>query len=149
MFGRTNKDFITVKDVPAEAFIKALANHLKSSQKVTPIENAEFIKTGFFKNISPNDEDWFYTRTAALARKIYLRPGLGVKNLQHIYGGKNRRTTRGKRHHAKGSGKVLRYALNQLLDANILMRYNDKRNNNYNDNNHKDKNYPKILTPNG
>ena len=69
------------KDVPAAEFIKALAQHLKTSRKVMPMENHYFIKTGFSREVSPQDEDWFYTRTAALARKIYLRPGLGIKNL--------------------------------------------------------------------
>ena len=77
-----------------------------------------------------------------------MRPGLGVKNLQHIYGGKVRRGS-AKSHHAKASGKILRYGLNQLLEANILMRYNDKRNNNFNGDDHKDKNYPKIVSPEG
>ena len=112
------------------------------------MEKAYFIKTGFSREISPHDEDWFFVRTAALARKLYLRPGLGVKNLQHIYGKKVRRGV-AKSHHAKGSGKILRYALNQLLDANILMRYNDKRNNNFGGDDHKDKNYPKMMTPEG
>jgi ribosomal protein S19E (S16A) len=34
MIGRTEKDFITVKDVPAQAFIVAYANHLKKANKI-------------------------------------------------------------------------------------------------------------------
>ena len=53
MIGRTAKDSITVKDVPACAFIKAYAQHLKKTQKVTPIQNHHFLKTGFSREISP------------------------------------------------------------------------------------------------
>jgi ribosomal protein S19E (S16A) len=34
MLGRKPEDFITVKDVPAAAFIHAYANHLKKSNKI-------------------------------------------------------------------------------------------------------------------
>ena len=34
MLGRNNADFITVKDVPADKFIEAFAEHLKKTQKV-------------------------------------------------------------------------------------------------------------------
>ena len=149
MFGRKSTDMITVKDVPASEFIKAYANHLKTSQKVTPMENAFFIKTGKSRELAPYDEDWFYVRAASLARKIYLRPELGVGTLQHIYGRKCRNGHR-KKHAAKGSGKIIRYALQQLSDAGILMRYNDKRNHNADEDiDRDDKNYPRIITPKG
>lgn len=50
------------------------------------MENGHYIKTGTTREIAPHSEDWFYTRSAALARKIFLRPCLGVKTLQHIFG---------------------------------------------------------------
>ena len=83
-----------------------------------------------------------------MARKIYLRPGLGVRNLQHIFGKKQRNGV-AKDHHSKGSGKVIRHALNQLMEANVLMRFNDKRNNSFQGDNHKDKLFPKIISPEG
>lgn len=36
MLGRKPNDFVTLKDVPADQFIKAYANFLKKSQKITP-----------------------------------------------------------------------------------------------------------------
>lgn len=150
MFGRSNTDSITLKDVPAEAFIEAYADHLKKTQKVIPMANHFHLKTGHSREIVPHNPDWFYIRTAALARKLFLRPGLGVGTLQHIFGRKKSNGHR-KKHHSKGSGKVLRYSLKQLEEAQILMRYNDKRN-------HgvqlemprgKDLGYPRIITPEG
>lgn len=127
MLGRSATDSITVKDVAPEAFIKAYAEHLKKTQRITPPENSHFIKTGRFKDMAPYSEDWFYVRAAALARKISLRPELGVGSLKHIFGGKLRNGNANS-HHASASGKVIRYALQQLEKANVLMRYNDKRN---------------------
>ena len=79
MIGRKSTDKITVKDVPADDFINALAEHLKKSQKVMPMENGYYIKTGASREISPHSEDWFYIRCAALARRIFLKPCVGVK----------------------------------------------------------------------
>lgn len=81
MIGRKHTDKINVRDVPADAFIEAMAEHLKKTQKVLPMENGFYIKTGASREIAPNNEDWFYTRVAALARKVYLRPCLGVRTL--------------------------------------------------------------------
>lgn len=129
MIGRTDKDHITVKDVPAELFIKAFAEHLKKNSKITLLENDAFIKTGISKEVSPQSEDWSYIRTAAIARMIYLKPGSGVGRLRHIYGA-SQRAGQGKNHHQPGSGKIIRFALQNLEQANILMKYNDKRNKN-------------------
>lgn len=150
MIGRTSKDFITVKDVPANEFIKAYAEHLKKTQKVIPMKNYFILKTGHSREISPVDQDWFYVRTAALARKLFLRPGLGVGTLQHIYGKKGNNGHR-RKHHTKGSGKIIRYALQQLSEANILMKKNDKRNKSILPHLHEEDSacLPRIVTPEG
>jgi small subunit ribosomal protein S19e len=53
MIGRTQRDFVTIKDVPAESFIRAFAEQLKKEGKITPMENDAFIKTGIAKEVSP------------------------------------------------------------------------------------------------
>ena len=129
MLGYKKTDTITIKDVPAEAFIKAFAEQLKVEQKVTPLPGDEYVKTGKAKEISPHNQDWFYIRTAALARKIFLKPQSGVGRFKAIFGEKMR-NGQGRNHHVEGSGKVIRYALQQLEKANFLMKLNDKRNKN-------------------
>ena len=110
MIGRKSTDKITVRDIPAEAFINAFAEHLKKSQKVMPLENGHYVKTGSSREIAPNNEDWFYIRCAALARRLYLKPCVGVKTLQHIFGKRGRFGNK-KKHHTQGSGKIIRYGL--------------------------------------
>lgn len=110
MIGRKEKDTITIKDVPAEAFIKAYAEQLKIEQKVTPMALDQFVKTGLAKEISPNNPDWFYIRTAALARKLAVKPNTGVGRLKHIFG-TSKRQGQGKNHHSTASGKIIRYSL--------------------------------------
>ena len=139
---------ISVKDVPAEAFIKAYAEHLKKAQKIKPIAHVNLIKTGHAQEVTPENEDWFFVRCAALARTLYLRPERGVGSLRHIYGRKHKPGLT-KRHHEPGSGKVIRFALQQLQGANILMAYNDKRNKGFKADGDTETKYPRIVTPEG
>ena len=50
--------------------------------------------TGTLKELGPYDPDWYYTRAAAVARKVYLQPGMGVGALQKKFGGSRNRGTR-------------------------------------------------------
>eukprot|EP00657_Telonema_sp_P-1_P009845 TRINITY_DN407_c0_g1_i2.p1 TRINITY_DN407_c0_g1~~TRINITY_DN407_c0_g1_i2.p1 ORF type:complete len:150 (+),score=34.37 TRINITY_DN407_c0_g1_i2:258-707(+) len=103
----------TVKDVPADQFIKKTAEFLKRQPKFQVPKWADLVKTGHFKELAPYDQDWFYVRAASVARKIYLRPGCGIGALRHWYGGAHNRGTRTTRH-ATASGAVIRNALKQL-----------------------------------
>ena len=53
-------------------------------------EWVDIVKTGIAKELAPYDEDWFFTRTASVARHIYIRAPVGVASVQKIYGGKSR-----------------------------------------------------------
>merc|ERR1719162_1253794 len=65
----------TVKDVPADAFIKSYAALLKRSGRLNVPKWVDLVKTGIHKELAPYNADWFYVRCAAVARHIYLRPG--------------------------------------------------------------------------
>jgi len=79
---------VTVKDVPAQEFVQAYAQHLKRSGKIRVPKWADLVKTATFKELSPYDPDWYYIRAASIARKVYLRGGLGVGKLRQLYGGR-------------------------------------------------------------
>lgn len=52
----------TVKDVPAGEFIVALAAHFKKAAKIEVPDWADIVKTGTFKELGPQDPDWYYVR---------------------------------------------------------------------------------------
>ncbi len=56
-----------------------------------------------------------------MARKIYVRPHSGVGILTQLYGGVQHKGVM-KRHHATGSGKIIRYCLQQLEKIGVLKR---------------------------
>uniref|UniRef100_A0A2P2KYP4 40S ribosomal protein S19-1 n=1 Tax=Rhizophora mucronata TaxID=61149 RepID=A0A2P2KYP4_RHIMU len=79
----------------------------------------DIVKTGRFKELAPYDPDWYYVRAASMARKIYLRAGLGVGGFQRIYGG-SKRNGSCPRHFCKSSGAVARHILQQLQEMGII-----------------------------
>lgn len=65
--------------------------------------------------------DWllFQTYSASMARKIYLRGGLGVGAFKRIYGGSKRNGSRPP-HFCESSGAIARHILQQLQEMNIV-----------------------------
>ncbi|KAL2943721.1 40S ribosomal protein S19-1, partial [Bienertia sinuspersici] len=45
----------------------------------------DIVKTGVLKELAPIDPDWYYIRATSMARRIYLRGGLGVGAFRRIY----------------------------------------------------------------
>jgi small subunit ribosomal protein S19e len=112
---------VTVKDVPAQKFVEAYAAHLKKAGKVTLPAWVDVAKTGSFRELPPQNPDWFYIRCAAVARNVYLRPTTGVGALRKRYGGRTGHTVKPE-HHAKGSEAIARKALQELEKIGILTK---------------------------
>ncbi len=109
----------TAYDVPPDRLIKALAEKLKKNPAVKPPEWAPFVKTGPHKEMAPEDPDWWYTRAAAVLRKIYVMGPIGIERLAAEYGGKRDRGS--KRYHAvKGSRSIARKCVQQLEAAGLI-----------------------------
>ncbi|ETO08278.1 hypothetical protein RFI_29107, partial [Reticulomyxa filosa] len=53
---------LPVKDVNQSAFVRRLASWLKKSGKVATPAWLDYVKTGHFKEFSPQNPDWYYTR---------------------------------------------------------------------------------------
>lgn len=110
-----------MRDVEPAAFIVAFAEHLKKSGTFKVPEWADYIKTAPRKELAPYDPDWYFVRAASIARKLYLRQGLGVGMLSRVYGGGRRNGTRPK-HFQRSSRGLLRHILHQLEANNIIER---------------------------
>ena len=109
---------ICVRDVSPQAFIAAYAEHLKNSDKFELPVWADTVKTGVFKELAPYGDDWYYIRAASIARKVYLRPGIGIGQLQKWYGGAYRRGARTE-HFRKASSGIIRSVLLQLEEMRV------------------------------
>ena len=74
---------ITVRDVAPAVFIEAYALHLKNSDRFEIPKWTDLVKTGVHKELGPTDDDWYFVRAASIARKVYLKPGVGVGAQRH------------------------------------------------------------------
>ena len=119
---------VTVKDIPANVFIPALATHLKKKFADAKIELPDWhdrVKTAVFKELSPADDDWYFTRAASLARRVYIKGGQGVGSLRVVYGGSERRGACPNRFR-RASGAIIRHALQDLQTLDIVDVKKDK-----------------------
>ena len=110
---------ICVRDVASKDFIASYAEHLKNSDKFELPVWADTVKTAVFKELAPYGEDWYYIRAASIARKVYLRPGVGVGSLQKWYGGNYHRGARTE-HFRKASAGIIRSVLLQLEEMKVV-----------------------------
>lgn len=84
------------------------------------------MKTAAFKELAPYDPDWLYTRAAAVARRVYTRPNVGVGALQKIFGGSKRFGGR-PAHFALGAAKINRHILQQFTKLGLMEESKDTK----------------------
>lgn len=106
-------------DVSPTLLINTTAQKLKETGKVQPPEWAADVKTGAHRQLPPAQPDWWYTRCASILRRVYIDGPVGVQRLRSVYGGKKNRGVRPNRHE-RGSGAVIREALQQLEKAGYV-----------------------------
>lgn len=93
--------------------------HLKNSDRFEIPKWCDMVKTGVHKELAPHSEDWFFVRAASVARKVYLKPGIGIGALRKWYGGQYRRGSRAKCYQ-KAAGGVIRNILQQLEETKVI-----------------------------
>lgn len=107
-------------DVEPNSLIGILSEKLKSDfDALEPPEWAPYVKTGMHKERVPDDEDWWYVRSAAVLRTVYIDGPIGIERLRTKYGGKRDRGNAPPRF-AKGSGNILRKVCQQLEAAKLV-----------------------------
>ena len=112
--------------VQPEKIIEILAKKLREYPNISPPEGSEFWKTAFFKELAPMDsENFWYIRCASILRKVKKLGPIGVNKLRKLYGGRNRKGP-SKHHSARGAGKIIRVALQQLERSNLVMKAEKK-----------------------
>ena len=109
----------TAYDVPAELLIRKTADKLMKLEICKAPEWAPFVKTGIHKEKAPLEKDWWHIREAAILRKVYMNGPIGTMHLRALFCGPKDRGSKPSRV-AYGSGSVIRNALQQLEQAELL-----------------------------
>lgn len=81
---------VGVNDISANIFIEKLAAHLKSQGSIQQPNWSTFVKTSVARQFSPENQDWYYIRSAAILRRLYCegtQTGNGMGDLRRMFGG--------------------------------------------------------------
>ena len=105
----------TAFDVPANRLIPRIAEELKKVETIKAPEWAAYVKTGRHKEKSPVSESWWYTRCAAVLRKLYVDGPMGTTRLAAEYGGRADR----------GSRSISRHTVQQLEKSLLIQKEKD------------------------
>ena len=110
---------VTAREVKPEKFIDKLKEELKKVGEIKPPEWVKFTKSGSHRERPPEQRDFWYVRTSAVLRRIYLDGPVGVERLRSYYGG---RKARGyiPAHFRRASGNIIRKILQQLEKAGLV-----------------------------
>jgi len=108
---------VSARDVEAQKLVQKTAEQLK--EKIKMPEWARYVKSGVSRERAPEQDDWWYLRSASILRKVYVDGPVGVSRLRSYYGGLHRRGHK-PAHFAKGSGKILRVILQDLEKAGFV-----------------------------
>lgn len=108
-----------VYEMNANEYNSKLAYALKQIEEFKQPEWAFFVKTGVSKIKPPQEEDFWYKRTASILRQAYVKRVIGVNRLRTRYGGKQNRGMKPEKFR-KASGKMIRLILQQAEAAGLL-----------------------------
>jgi len=110
---------MSIYDTDASVVIKNLAKDLKEIIK-QPVWTP-YVRTGNHKQRPPVDKDWFFIRAAAILRTVALQGPVGVSKLRTKYGGRKNNGYKPE-HFVKGSGSIVRRALQELDKAGLTVQ---------------------------
>ena len=116
----------TVNEVSSEKFVARLKEELKKIEEIKPPTWASFAKSGTHKQRPPQQKDFWYVRSAAVLRRIYLEGPVGVSRLRSYYGGRKKRGYK-PAHFRRASGNIIRKILQQLEKCGFVEKVSKGR----------------------
>lgn len=115
-----------VYDVEGQKFIDELAKQLEKMPEFKMPEWAGFVKTSSARARPPADNLFWYKRAASILRQIFLKGVVGVGRLRTRYGGRKKRGVKPEKFR-KGSGKMIRFILQQAEKAGFVEKSTGKK----------------------
>jgi len=116
---------VTVNDVDPQDLINLTKEELKKMKEIVPPEWSLWVKTGVSRERPPEQDDWWFIRTAAVLRKVYLNGPIGIERLRKEFGGRKNRGHKPE-HFYPGSGSIMRKILQQLEEVGLVKKLGRK-----------------------
>ena len=112
---------VALKDVKPDMMIGKIAEELKNMEQIKPHKYSGFVKSGVNAERPPTQPDFWYLRSAAILRRVYLNGPVGTQRLRTVFGGKKNRGHKPE-HFFRGSGSVVRKILQQLESVDLVKK---------------------------
>ena len=104
-------------DVNASEVTRLAAERLKD--KIKKPAYIDFVKSGPGRERVPQDQDFWYFRSASILRQVYINGPIGVSRLRTRYGNRKDHVVH-RHHHVKAGGSIIRDSLQELERANFV-----------------------------
>lgn len=117
---------VSVREVDTQKFNSLLKEELKKIKEISQPAWSYFVKSGVHKERPPEQEDFWYIRSVAILRRLYLNGSVGVERLRSYFGGRKRRGHKPARFR-KASGAIIRKILQQLEVAGLIEKNANKK----------------------
>lgn len=114
----------TAYDLPAGKLIPRIAEELKKIETIKPPEWAAFVKTGRHREKSPIEEGWWFVRSAAVLRRIYMDGPIGTTRIAASFGGKADKGSKPSKA-VRGSRSIARMTAQQLEKSQLVKKEKD------------------------
>lgn len=111
----------TPYEVRGDELINELKERLKKLKEIELPERFEYVKTSSGKERPPEQEDWWFIRSASILRKIYLKGPLGVSKLRREYSTRKNRGHQPEKTY-KAGGAIIRNILQELEEAELIKK---------------------------
>lgn len=115
-----------INDYPVQKLIEKAAKALESEKLVKMPDWAIYVKTSSAKERPPSQENWYYLKSAAILRQIYLKGPIGTAKLKTVFGSLKRRGHQPPKFKTAG-GKIIRTILQQLEKSALIKQVEVKK----------------------
>ena len=110
---------VSVREVDPAKFVAKLKEELKNVKEIPPPEWSKFVKAGVHKEHPPEQPDFWFIRSSAVLRSLYINGVIGTERLRTYFGGR-KQFGHAPAHFRKASGNILRKILQQLEAAGLV-----------------------------
>ncbi|MBI2145958.1 30S ribosomal protein S19e [Candidatus Woesearchaeota archaeon] len=108
-----------IHTVDPQMLVQKAAEELKKQKLVQPTDWSQFVKTGHHQARRPDQDDWWFHRSAAVLRSVAKLGPIGTQKLRTKFGGRKRRGHKPERFY-KASGSIIRVILQQLETSGLI-----------------------------
>jgi small subunit ribosomal protein S19e len=112
---------VSINEVNAQQLVKAVAKKLQEQAMPKPAY-VGLVKSGAGKERVPLQDDFWYVRSAAILRQLYLRGPVGISRLRTYFGNRRRHLRIFKHHHYKAGGSLITDSLNALEKLGYVVK---------------------------